>query len=144
MTPVENSDFISSNYKVFLTRQEIYDIQIKLKGEKFVDAICHLTDIIKNQQCQQWDLVTTLRQHDFTWQKQGLTTWKSKMSYAQTTEHTQLPRQPGASTQAGLECERLIRDTFPVHSLPLKWTANTRVQDVLSQHDNLQDFRDIA
>ena len=32
------------------TRQQIYDIQTKLKWKNFVDTIWHLTDVIRNQQ----------------------------------------------------------------------------------------------
>ena len=42
--------------------------------EEFVDAIQQLTYVIRNHQCKQWDLVTTLAQSllDFTWEWQGL------------------------------------------------------------------------
>ena len=43
-------------------RQEIYDAQTKLQWEEIVGAAQHLTDVIRNQQCKQQDLVNALSQ----------------------------------------------------------------------------------
>ena len=68
-------DLLSTNFKCFSTKQEIYDIQTKLRCKEFVDAIHHLMDTIQNQQHKQWDFVITLVQLyiDFTREKTGMT-----------------------------------------------------------------------
>ena len=44
---------ILGNHKIFLTRQEICNIQTKLIQEEFFNTIQHLTGIIRNQQYQE-------------------------------------------------------------------------------------------
>ena len=58
-----------------------------------------------------------------------------------TPESMQLPRQPRASTQAGIEPDRPIRDALPVHSLALKWAANPMVH--IEIVDAIQHLPDI-
>ena len=56
-------------------RQEIYDIQTKLRWEEFMSVIQHLTDIIRNQQRKYHDLLTTLSWVDLNYanEREGLT-----------------------------------------------------------------------
>ena len=63
------------SYKVFPTRQQIYEIQNKLKQKESVATTQYLIDIIRNQQSKQHETVTTLDQlHlEYVRQRQGLT-----------------------------------------------------------------------
>ena len=45
---------------------------------------------------------------------------------------------------AGEAKERLQANVLPIYSFPLKWTANPAVQEVLSQCDDLLNFRETS
>ena len=40
--------------------------------------------------------------------------------------------------------QRQLRDGLPVDNLPIKWMANSRAQEVISQLDNLPNCRHVS
>ena len=42
------------------------------------------------------------------------------------------------------ENERQMRDAWPVCILPIQWTANPEVQEVISKHKELTNFKEVS
>ena len=40
--------------------------------------------------------------------------------------------------------ERVLKEAFPVHRLPIQWTANPSIQEVINKHDERPNLRQAA
>ena len=92
-------------------RQEIDDIQTKLRWADLADAIQHLMDVVQNQQYKLEGLFTTLPQLylDFTRERQGLTLFHDQLltSHIQCI-HAEQDRIPLANIIGDLQMERKL------------------------------------